>query len=231
MKTLRRTLHPEIKVLDAKKGLVEYVASDETLDCYREVVKASGWLFDHFEKNAPFIDSHDTYTGIEKLLGQVVSFEVARKKLIEVVQWAKDVPGNTLAALGFAMTEAGFLKAVSVGFWPVKAVSYWDSPKTDYLKELARLGFEEDDPQGPRTIYLEQQQIELSAVIIGANPNALARAYKAGALDDAGIDLISQRVVERQSRDLAPTDAQAKSQRARHRRRFLDQLQHSINKL
>ena len=29
---VRRTLHPEIRVLDTKGGICEYVASDETLD-------------------------------------------------------------------------------------------------------------------------------------------------------------------------------------------------------
>ena len=221
MKTLRRTLHPEVKILDAKAGLVEYVASDETLDSYREVIKANGWRFDHFEKNAPFVDSHN-YGTIANLVGNVKSFEVVRRKLVETVQWAKDVAENALAQLGWKMTEAGFLKAVSVGFWPVKMVSKWDADPKAFDKEREKLDI--DETTDVRAIYLEQQQVELSAVIIGANPNALAKAYKAGVIDDAWLDKISREQSERYSRAAATDDAQAAAHRARHRRRFLDDI-------
>src|SRR6185436_20608277 len=98
MKHLRRTLHPEVRVLDAAAGLVEYVASDETIDFYKEVVRASGWRFTHFQKNSPFVDSHD-YRSVERCLGAVVDYKVRDGKLIETVKWAKDVPENTLAQL------------------------------------------------------------------------------------------------------------------------------------
>ena len=39
-----------------------------------------------------------------------------------------------------------------------------------------------------RAVYLEQEQIELSQCVIGANPNALARAYKAGCLTEEDLD-------------------------------------------
>jgi hypothetical protein len=196
----RRVLHPEVKVIDAKKGLVQYVASDETVDSYREVVKASGWRFDHFKKNAPFVDSHD-YSTVEKLVGKIVEFEVKGKKLVETAQWAIDVAENKLAQLGWKMTEAGYLKAVSVGFWPVKMVSRWDSNPVGYNEQLGELGVKADDANCPRYIFLEQQQIELSVCIIGANPNALAKAYKAGVLDDAAIDFIGKQSLHPIDRD------------------------------
>ena len=228
MKTLRRTLHPEVRILDANKGLVEYVASDETLDSYKEVIRASGWKFDHFEKNAPFVDSH-MYDSIDRLVGKVVDFAVAKKKLVETVQWAKDVAENTLAQLGWKMTEAGFLKAVSVGFWPVKSVSKYDRDLSGYHKELEKLDMDEES--GPRTIYLEQQQVELSAVIIGANPNAVARAYKAGLLTDAMLETISKEQTDRNIRAAATQDdAQAAALRARQQRRFLDDINSIIKR-
>ena len=72
---LIRTLCPKIRVLDAAKGLVEYVASNETIDSYREIIRADGWRFSRFAKNAPFVDSHD-YSSVDKLLGKVVDFRV-----------------------------------------------------------------------------------------------------------------------------------------------------------
>jgi HK97 family phage major capsid protein len=184
--TIRREIHPQIKVLDADAGLVEYVASNETIDCYREVVMAAGWKFDRFQKNAPFVDSH-SYDSIDNLLGKVVSFEVKGGQLIEVVKWAIDVDSNTLAIKGFQMTQAGYLKAVSVGFLPEKIVSRFDSDPSDYNEALEQLDLGDDLAESVRCIYVSQQQTELSACILGANPDALARAYSDNLLEDADL--------------------------------------------
>src|SRR5581483_2971902 len=125
MNKLIRTIHPEVRVIDRAKGIVDYVASDETLDCYREIIKASGWRFTHFKKNAPFVDSHD-YNTIGNLLGKIVDFKVDGKQLIERAQWAID-SNSELAKLGFSLTVGGYLKAVSVGFFPKRTVTKWDS--------------------------------------------------------------------------------------------------------
>ncbi|HEY3853505.1 MAG TPA: hypothetical protein VGO67_03825 [Verrucomicrobiae bacterium] len=53
MEAIRRDFHPQIRVIDAAAGLVQIVASDETVDCYREVVMASGWKFDRFPEKRP----------------------------------------------------------------------------------------------------------------------------------------------------------------------------------
>ena len=181
---IRRAIRPEIRVLDEAAGTVEYVASDETVDSFNEVILAKGWRFDQFAKNAPFVDSHSTFS-IQDILGRVIDFKVAKGRLIETVKWAIDVAENTLARLGFAMTKAGYAKAVSVGFVPVKVVAKWDKDLAAYREQVEKLGLEEVN--GPRAIYVEQQQKELSAVVIGANPNALARAFKANVISDADI--------------------------------------------
>lgn len=192
MNKLYRTLHPEIRVIDSKAGIAEYVASDETIDSYREVIRASGWRFNRFQKNAPFVDSHD-YGTLENLLGKVVDFAVRGKQLVETVQWAIDVADNKLAQLGWKMTEAGYLRAVSVGFMPTRFLTKWDAQdarkRGEWLAQLGELGLGED--QAPRTIFVEQEQVELSACIIGANANALAKSYKAGFIDDETLDKIS----------------------------------------
>jgi hypothetical protein len=231
MKTLHRTLHPEVRVVDSAKGLVEYIASDETLDSYREIIRAEGWRFTNFKKNAPFVDSHD-YWSIDRLLGKVVDFRVDKKRLVETVQWAKDVTENVLAQLGWKMTEAGYLKAVSVGFWPVKVVSRWDTDRTGYDQQLAEMELTTaPDAQKPRVIYLEQEQVELSACIIGANPNALAKAHKAGVLDDVALELLSTEYAKRFSRAAAIDDAHANALRAHRRERFLGKMTALTRKL
>lgn len=232
MNPQRRTIHPEIRILDLKKGLVEYVASDETLDSYREIIRADGWRFNHFQKNAPFVDSHD-YGSVDRLLGKVVSFEVQKKKLVEVVQWAVDagLPEDHLANIGWRMTVGGYLKAVSVGFWPVRMVSKWDNDPTGYAKELIDLGLDKSpDAVKPRAIYQEQEQIELSAVIIGANPNALAKAYKAAVLNDADLERISGELAARETARIATSPDRAMQARGLARRRFLERFEQLISK-
>ena len=227
MNTITRTIHPEIRVLDERDGTVEYLASDQSLDSYREVIKADGWRFNLFAKNSPFVDSHG-YGSIGQQLGIVVDYKVEKKKLVETVKWAIDVEENRLARFGFAMTKGGYLKAVSVGFKPVRSVSRWSNGEAyaNWEKELKKLNLEEGQEQ-PNRIYLEQEQIELSAVVIGANPNALvqmsARAYKAGCIGDAEIDWISNlqfNFAERNERAIRAD--QAAEARIASRRRFLD---------
>jgi hypothetical protein len=178
-----RTLHPEVRIIDAEKGLVDYIASNETIDCYDEVIAATGWRFTRFAKNAPFVDSHN-YWSIERLLGKVVSANVQGKNLVERVQWAKDVPEARLAQLGWKMTEGGFLKAVSVGFYPVRWVR---NGGEGWNAAVQALGIKIEEAQAIRYIYLEQEQIELSSCIIGANPDALAKAHKEGCVKDADL--------------------------------------------
>ena len=180
---LRRQIVAQTRILDPERGLAEYVASDQTLDSYQEVVLASGWKFNLFHKNAPFVDSHD-YSSIEKLLGRVVDYRVEGDQLVETVQWAHDVPENALARLGWKMTLAGHLRAVSVGFVPRKTLSKFDADPRPWEAVVRRLGME-DRP--PVRVYAEQEQIELSACLIGANPNALARAHAAGVIDDGDL--------------------------------------------
>lgn len=180
---LIRTLHPEVRIISEAEGLVDYIASDESVDSYSEVIAAKGWRFTRFEKNAPFVDSHN-YWSIDKLVGRVVSVAVRGKQLVERVQWAKDVDENALAKLGWRMTVGGFLKAVSVGFFPVRLVG---PHSDDWGKVVADMKIPVEDAAKLRRIYLEQEQIELSACIIGANPNALAKAHQEGCVRDADL--------------------------------------------
>jgi hypothetical protein len=227
----RRTLHPQIRVIDANTGTVEYIASDESLDSYREIVLASGWRFDRFAKNAPFVDSHN-YESIDCLLGRVVDYNVTGKRLVETVKWAIDVPANTLAQKGFAMTQAGYLKAVSVGFMPTRAVTRYDSDPRPYTEVCADLDLDPTDRDvAPSVIYQEQQQIELSACIIGANGNAVAKSYKAGILTDADLELLSALQAKRETAASTDDPAHVEAARERARTGFLVEYQTLIAKL
>lgn len=179
----RRNLDVTARILNEADGLVEYVASDATLDSYHESILPTGWRFNLFKQNSPFVDSHDYYS-IDKLLGRVISARVEGGQLIETVQWAKDIPEHKLATLGWKMTVGGFLRAVSVGFRVLKAVSPHDQGWNGYVQEA---GLATEDAARCRRIYVEQEQIELSACIIGANPSAVAKAHKEGCISDGDL--------------------------------------------
>lgn len=187
MKILR-AITVETKVLSEKDHTVRYRASDQTLDCYGDIILARGWKFDRFERNAPFVDSHD-YGSIEKLLGSVIGFRVAGTELENDVQWAADVPENKLAVLGWKMTVSGHLKAVSVGFFPEKFASKYSNAQ-EFQQHVTDLKLDPALAAKLSTVFVEQQQIELSACVIGANPNALAKAHTDGAISDGDLDAI-----------------------------------------
>jgi hypothetical protein len=220
-KTLRREIHVEVRVIDKDRGICQYIASDESIDSYGEVVIAAGWQFNRFQKNAPFVDSHD-YSSIGKLMGKVLDFAVVNDQLIETVQWAIDVKENSLAQLGWQMTAGGYLKAVSVGFFPVAAVSIYDGNTSAFQNLCATKGL---DPSKVRTIYTKQEQIELSSCIIGANPNALAKAYRDGAITERQVMSLFQEPYEQPA---APAQAPGRAKAAsnlRARNWFLAEIE------
>lgn len=183
------------KILNEDAGTVEFTASDETLDCYGEIVRVSGWRFTQFAKNAPFVNSHD-YSDIRNLLGQVIDWRIDKGALVQVVKYAR-IP-DTLADWAFKMVRDGFLRAVSVGFIAKRMATRWDQDSKDFLAQIADLKLDAQTAGQLRAVYLEQEQIELSQCIIGANPNALAKsvsmiaaAHKGGCLTEGDVTKLS----------------------------------------
>lgn len=230
MTTIRREITFQTRVLDAKQGMVRYTASDESLDSYREIIRARGWRFNYAKGGMPLVDSHD-YSTIRNQVGSVVNMFVEDgKALVNDARWAIDVPENTLAQLGWKMTAAGYLNRVSVGFHPIKMVAAYDGNPAAYNAEIAALGLA-DAEHKPRAIYLEQEQVELSVVVLGANYNAIARAYKAGVLADPDLDYFSTEKSRLNSRSAAIDAARAADHRARLKQRILDQIESLTKKI
>ena len=186
METIYRTFHPEIKAVNADKGIFDAVVSDETLDLDQEIVIAAGWKFTYFQKNSPLVDSHDSST-IKNLVGKVIDFRVQNGKLIERIQWAIDVPENQLAVIGCKMMAAGYLKAFSVGFRPLSYLTPRSGKEwSDALRAL-KVPADADI----RCIYTSQEQIELSVCITPANPNALVQLRSKSVLTADEISVLS----------------------------------------
>ena len=212
--TVRREFAVVPRVLSETDGTIEFVASDETLDCYGEIVRVNGWRFTNFVKNAPFVNSHD-YSDIRNLLGQVTTWRVEKNQLVETVKYV--MTDGSLGLMAFKLVRDGFLKAVSVGFVPVSMASKWDGDQTGFLQQIADLRLDAATATKLRAVYTVQEQIELSQCVIGANPNALAKAYKAGCLDEAELEKLSvlYAATKTATTPAHPEDGAAASLRAR----------------
>ena len=253
MKTLTRSADVEVRIADEKAGICDYVASDESLDSEREVIRVTGWDFSRMERNAPFVNSHN-YRSLENQVGKVLCAQMDGRSLIETVQWAVDVPENKLANLGWAMTKAGYLKAVSVGFFPVRLMTrlpadQWPADWAgcqiiDATRRAGRAAWDATaqemgrDLSPARTVYLEQVQTELSACIIGANPQAVAKslkefahAHKAGVLSDADLDTLSTEYAKATTAPVTDDPADVTRARQRARTAFLLELHQRAKQL
>ena len=169
---LRTILGVEIREANASEAQVgpgatlDFIASTATLDRYHEIIEPSGWRLDSYRSNPVFQNAHN-YGDILFTLGKAVSTEVRavgeRQALCQRIQFAVDV--NPVARIAYGLYKGGFLNAVSVGFIPLR----WED------------GGAKGEP-GPRRRYIEQELLEVSAVAVPANPDALALGLKAGAV-------------------------------------------------
>lgn len=143
--------------LDEEDRTVRFVASDETVDRYGDVIMADGWQLKNFRKNDVFLWMHDA----EAPIGNVPEVKVDGTRLLARVKFAA-AGVSQLADNLWALVKARVLKAVSVGF------------TVDSEKDFEYIRDKDERITGVR--YLRQELLELSLVSVPANPNALALA-------------------------------------------------------
>ncbi len=152
-------------------AVLDFVASTATLDRYHEIIEPAGWRLESYRKNPVFQNAHN-YGDILFTLGKALSTEVRTvgggQALCQRIQFASEV--NPVARVAYGLYKGGFLNAVSVGFIPLR----WEDG--DRTKGT------DGTNSGPRRRYLEQELLEVSAVAIPANPDALALGLKSGAI-------------------------------------------------
>jgi hypothetical protein len=162
-------------------SVLDFIASDESLDRYGEVISASGWRLDSYRRNPVFQNAHQ-YGDILFTIGRAVITEVrqvaGRAALYQRVQFATEV--NPIARIAFGLYRGKFLNAVSVGFIPLR---WQDGNKNGQGPPSPVKPSSAPPARAFRRKYLEQELLEVSAVGIPANPNALALAVKSGAVD------------------------------------------------
>jgi HK97 family phage prohead protease len=171
------TREPQGSTLEAggSSAILDFIASTATVDRYHEIIEPAGWRLESYRRNPVFQNAHN-YGDILFTLGKALVTEVRAigtgQALYQRIQFATEV--NPVARIAYGLYKGGFLNAVSVGFIPLK---WEDGNRTNGT----------DGTNGPRRRYLEQELLEVSAVAIPANPDALALGVKSGAVCKADL--------------------------------------------
>ena len=132
---------------------LDFVLSDATVDSYGDVVEPKGWELGNFLKNPIALFGHSSAFPI----GKWESVRVEGGKLVGRLSLAARGTSARIDEL-ISLVEQGILRAVSVGFLPIK------SDPIDPAR-----------PFGPQR-YTKQELREVSLVSVPANPAALALA-------------------------------------------------------
>ena len=165
-KGLRGLINVKITIpTDGEGDCIDMRASDASLDRYEEIIVAEGWDLKNYLPN-PVIQNSHQYGNIIHTIGKARRTEVKDGALVQRWQFCSDI--NPFAKMAYGMYRGGYLNASSVGFIP-KRWEYGAQGAGYYRK------------------FLEQELLEVSAVGIPANANALALALKSGAVEKSTV--------------------------------------------
>jgi len=150
---------PDMRAVDEAKRSIDFVASTEAPDRYRDIIRVAGWRLDNYKRNPVFLFQHRSN---EPPIGKTVGIwtENAPPALVQRVQFA-DAKTYPFAETIFRLYQGKFMNATSVGFIPLTD----PTPLRD-AEGASTGGYE----------FTSQELLELSAVAIPANPEALARS-------------------------------------------------------
>ena len=146
--------------------VLRFVGSDETPDRDNDIIEVAGWKVDDYLKNPVFLWAHSYH---EPPVGKAVNvtIDATAKKLLFDIKFPT-VEEYPFADTVYKLYKGGYLRATSVGFRGTKHKAR-DEEEVLALPEWRR---------GRR--YMEQHLLELSAVPVPSNPNALMQAKSAG---------------------------------------------------
>ena len=138
---------------------VTFVLSTDDVDRHGDVVSADGWRLEAYLRNPVLLWAHDYR---HPAIGRAVSVWTEPHRLLAKMEFAPGAFAQEVAAL----YACGFQWGVSVGFRPIR----WEERRD--ARTGAFLGLR----------YLEQELLEVSAVPVPANREALRRQAEGDAL-------------------------------------------------
>lgn len=153
-----------------KDRFITFVASDETVDSYGDILRVDGCDLSRFKSGAAaFICSHNIYD-ISGSCGVIVNAKKGKNegspngKAVLVTVYFPTAEEDEDADKIFRKFKARTLNAVSVGFHPIE----YKVPSSQ--EEAKKMGLGKNGIE-----FVKWAPYELSAVTVGANPNALAK--------------------------------------------------------
>lgn len=160
-----RTINFKIQDINEEDRSFTAIASDNSTDRHGESIEQEGWDLGNFIKNPVVPWGHDYYMPpVAKAteIGIVNGKLMFRPKFASIAELSED-PANPsdwakFVDTIFRMYKGGYLRAFSVGFIP---------------KEM------------DGDTFIKQELLEVSAVTVPSNPNALALAFKEGVIDES----------------------------------------------
>lgn len=148
---------------------LRFVASDESVDRYGDIVRQDGWDLAAFKRNpvALFGHAHDN------IVGKYSRVWLEGKKLLSELMLAEAGTGAIVDYVR-ALVRQGMLKAVSVSFLPLE----WEYRRDEKNDNI--VGYE----------FTKQELLEISLVSVPANAEALAMAKGFKFSDDEVLRLL-----------------------------------------
>lgn len=174
-------------------GGLEFILSDATVDRYGDIVDPNGWVLTNFKKNPIALFGHSSGDPI----GTWENIRVEGGRLIAKLQFAARGTSARIDEL-ISLVEQGILRAVSVGFHPIKSEP-----------------IDPSRPYGPQK-YIKQELVETSLVSVPANPAALALA-KSLNLSSETMELAFGEHAETRRRDITDPGRTAVKQQSTER--------------
>jgi hypothetical protein len=175
----------EMKVIDEDRGIVSAIVSSEKQDRDGDVIRADGWNLGNFMRHPVLLANHD-YHSLRSQIGEWQSMEVNGTQMKGVARFYIG-RGNAEADWAFELAKEKQL-AFSVGFIP-------DMTKAAPLEKSDAAGIAGMEFKG-------QELLEVSAVTVPSNPDALQRIIKSPDVHPVVAEIVEERIQLSDERDL-----------------------------
>lgn len=159
---LRKGTVEEVRAVKGRDRALDFVISSSRRDRDRDTINQKGWEAAEWEKNPVVLWAHDHS---EPPVAKGFNLRVSGSKVLSSAEFtAHDL--NPFGDMIYRMYQAGFMRATSVGFRPLK-----------FKQREPEAG---DEGMWPGYDFEKQDLLEFSMVPVGSNPDALMRAHEAG---------------------------------------------------
>ena len=145
-------LKAKVKTINENEGTVEIVASTARLDRDNDTIDPKGWIFDNFQKHPILVANHMTSRDLDSIIGKIENIHVEGDAVVMTARYFIN-RGNKKADWAWQLVKEG-IDAYSVSFIPIE--------------------YTENEKGG--IDYKKQELLEVSQVVLPANPDAVSRS-------------------------------------------------------